>query len=113
MVMPMPTSPGSPAGKLDPLIEKLWRAFSEQLTAAGGFSMTPMCEQHVRGFITDGARELIKVHAETYQVVLAEESIRNLARQMIEVAKKANTTTLSESVFFSVKSYICPLWPFC
>jgi hypothetical protein len=109
----MPASPGQPAGKLDPLIERLWRAFREQLVAAGGFSITPPCEEYVRRFITDGARKLIKSHAEHHQVVEAEENIRNLARQMVEEARSENTRILSESVFFTVKSRLCPLWPFC
>ena len=113
MVMPMPASPGSPAGAMDPLIARLWRAFSEELVAAGGYSLTVPCEGYVRQFITEGARELIQMHAENYQVMQAEENIRELARQMIEEGRNANSKILSETFFFKVKGYICPLWPFC
>ena len=113
MVMPMPTNPGSPAGALDPLIAKLWRAFNEQLVAAGGYTLTLPCEEYVRQFITEGAKALIQMHAENYQVMQAEENIRDLARQMLAEASSAKTKILSETIFFKVKGYICPLWPFC
>ncbi len=113
MVMSMPASPGSPSGQLHPLVGLLWRAFNEQLIVAGGYSLTALCETYVRDFITEGARELIRVNAENFQVDQAEADMRKLAVIMIDEAKAAGLTTMSEGIFITVRGLLCPLWPFC
>jgi hypothetical protein len=108
-----PSSPSNPSYKLDSLIDMLWRAFQEELTSAGGFSLTDSCERRVKEFIIGGAQELIRTHAQRYDVGTAEDNIRQFARRLAEMAQGRGTSIITDAMFISITSLLCPLWPFC
>jgi len=108
----MPTNPASPAGLSDPIKQRLWRAFRDEVLAAG-LSIAPDCEHQVKAFIDGGVKQLLKIHAENDQITQAEDAIRTVAQKMIEEAAKDESSVVTASVFFSVLDYICPLFPFC
>ena len=111
---PAPSNPSSPSGvDLNSLISLFWRAFRQELAAAGGYSLNTTCERRVDIIITDGAKELVRIHAQKFQVDQAEENLRSFAREMISEGQRRGVLVLDESIFISVISFICPLWPFC
>lgn len=112
MGMPMPMSPSNPSRDPNSLIDLLMRAFNEEVFVVN-FTITDQCREHVKKMITGGAHELVRIHAQNYQVTESEENIRRFAREMIADARAAGRRELREVNFFSIFSWICPLFPFC
>jgi transcriptional antiterminator len=111
--MGMPLSlPSNPMRDPNSLIEMLMKAFNEEVFLAN-FTITDQCRKHVRDMVVKGAHELVRIHAQNYQVKDAEQNIRRFAREMITDAVAHGETELRETNFFSVMNWICPFFPFC
>lgn len=99
----------------DPLPDKLWKLAKAEATSRG-YEFTLPCEYHVKDFISQG---VLKLRAQFDQEIpkhdeeMTETNLLRLVSEMIKYASTHGRIELQEESFFSVKGWICPLYPFC
>jgi hypothetical protein len=80
-----------------------------------GFGFSQDCRSDLEGWI-DQAVATMRMDGtlgDDSQVDMAETHLKIAVRAMVQEAVKGGATELQEWTLGNVKSWICPLWPFC
>jgi hypothetical protein len=96
------------------MLETRFWAVASYRIASAKMTISPICENHVRSFIQDGAQEIILqgFGDNDVKVALAEANLQRFVAKMIDDAAADGDSQLHETRYTAARS-LCPVWPFC
>ncbi len=83
--------------------------------AAGGFSYTPGCWQHLAELARRGAKQIEaeRLLNNEVKISIAVGNIFRFVKEMKKEARRLNLSEMHEKTFETALGNLCPLWPFC
>ncbi|MGH7696781.1 MAG: hypothetical protein ACRENH_17460 [Gemmatimonadaceae bacterium] len=97
------------------MIERaLWTAALHK-AAQAGLGIAPGCEHELKQFIRAGVQAMQTESriTDVDYLNLAEANLLAFVARMIIEARRQGMSDLHEGTFFTSKTSLCPLWPFC